>query len=148
MYEDDSVEKLEESWLVRHCTSFHVLILVVRPGDVVEYHQDNIPKSQYHTDLENESFEKETDEEKPTIKDSCVRYWSDYSRAYYHPRSIHKLSDNADWESLDGNWTAGKETFTRYNQVCFLMLLPHVYSLNFKGCYPHGRLISHVRGRV
>jgi hypothetical protein len=75
---------------------------------VAEYRQEEIAKSQYYI---------ETDEPR-LIKDSEVRYWSDYSHVDLHPRSIHKLPDAADWESTEGNWGAGKDVFSRYNQVC------------------------------
>lgn len=55
----------------------------------------------------------------PPLRASDIRYWSDFNRVYYLPRSIHKLPDLADWETADGDWQGGKETFSRYNSVSY-----------------------------
>ncbi|KAI0292754.1 tubulin domain-containing protein [Russula brevipes] len=57
----------------------------------------------------------------PPLRASEVRYWSDYNRVYYLPRSIHKLPDLADWEITGGDWQGGKETFLRYDSENALM---------------------------
>jgi hypothetical protein len=52
--------------------------------------------------------------------DPTIRYWSDFSRVYYAPRTVQKLPDTGDWEDLDGNWQVGQETFVRYNEASML----------------------------
>jgi hypothetical protein len=47
-----------------------------------------------------------------------IRYWSDFNRLYYIPRTIQKVPDIPEWEDAEGNWTAGHEMFTRYDEVC------------------------------
>ncbi|OCH91306.1 mtDNA inheritance protein Dml1 [Obba rivulosa] len=87
-------------------------------GNVVEYRQDSIPKSSYHTHLEEETAYPEAS---APVKTSNIRYWSDYSRVYFHPRSLQKLPDHADWESLEGDWNAGREEFARHDSETSLM---------------------------
>ncbi|KAI0254449.1 hypothetical protein BJV78DRAFT_1184394, partial [Lactifluus subvellereus] len=90
-------------------------------GAVDEIRQDRIPDIDYQTRLDEEidedPAEAPPDHESlvPPLRTSDVRYWSDYNRVYYLPRSIHKLPDLADWEAEDGDWQGGKETFFRYN---------------------------------
>ncbi|KAI0717734.1 tubulin nucleotide-binding domain-like protein [Cerioporus squamosus] len=81
-------------------------------GDVVEYRQDPIPRSRYHTRLD----EGEPDDETEGVKDatSQIRFWSDYSRVYLHPRSLQKLPDLAEWEATDGDWNTSRDTFHRH----------------------------------
>lgn len=80
---------------------------------MAEYRQEEVAKSQYHVEAD----------EPRLIVDSEVRYWSDYSHTDFHPRSIHKLPDTADWESTEGNWSVGKDVFSRYNQVGYPLSL-------------------------
>ncbi|KAF9644227.1 tubulin nucleotide-binding domain-like protein [Thelephora ganbajun] len=92
-------------------------------GSIVEYKQDLVEKSRYHEQLEEELLfsapsgsEPDPTQPDPSVVDeSTVRYWSDYNRVDYHPRSIQKLPDLPDWDLGMGDWMAGKETFDRYN---------------------------------
>jgi len=93
---------------------------------VDEIHQDHIPDSAYQVLLDQEVDEDSAaggppDPEMGSIirplRASDVRYWSDFNRVYYLPRSIHKVPDIADWEAADGNWQRGTEAFLRYNSV-------------------------------
>lgn len=53
-----------------------------------------------------------------------VRYWSDFNRVYYVPRSVQKLSNAAEWETPDGDWGVGMESFKSYDKVrgCILWI--------------------------
>lgn len=96
-----------------------------RNGDVVEYRQERIPKSSYQERLDEEA---ELMDSEPTAdagrnrakNNHNIRYWSDYDRVFYHPRSLHRLPDVPDYENTEGDWMGGQETFTRYNEVCVL----------------------------
>ncbi|KAF8483626.1 tubulin nucleotide-binding domain-like protein [Russula ochroleuca] len=98
-------------------------------GAVDEIHQDPIPDIAYQTQLDQETDEDPAlgppDTERspavPPLVASDVRYWSDYNRVYYLPRSIHKLPDLADWEAADGDWQGGKDAFLRYDSDHALM---------------------------
>jgi len=46
-----------------------------------------------------------------------IRYWSDFNRVYYLPRSLQKLPDPPEWESTDPGWIQGQEMFARHNEV-------------------------------
>ena len=46
-----------------------------------------------------------------------IRYWSDFDRVYYHPRSLQKLPDPPEWKSTDLGWNQGHEMFARHNEV-------------------------------
>ena len=102
-----------------------------RDGTVDEIQQDPIPDIAYQAQLDQETDEDsdphvaavlgqpypEKTSAVPPLVASDVRYWSDYNRVHYIPRSIHKLPDLADWETAEGDWQGGKETFLRYNSV-------------------------------
>jgi hypothetical protein len=98
---------------------------------VDEIHQDPILDIAYQKQLDQETDEDpvgeppdpDTSPTVPPLRASEVRYWSDYNRVYYLPRSIHKLPDLADWETTDGDWQGGKETFLRYDSVRYARVL-------------------------
>jgi hypothetical protein len=88
---------------------------VGRAGEVVQYTRDQIPRSKYQEQLDEEglgkdNITKETEEE-------TVRYWSDFNRVYYHSRSLQRLPDTAEWENSEGHWAASKEFFARQDTV-------------------------------
>lgn len=72
-----------------------------------------------------------------------VRYWSDFGRVYYLPRSLHKLPDPPEWESTDPGWVQGHEMFTRHNEVD-INIGYHLecIDMNLIGCRTHGRICS------
>ena len=104
------------------------LIANSRDGTVDEIHRDCIPDIAYQTQLDQEVDEEaaagppdpEVGSVVPPLRASDVRYWSDFNRVYYLPRSMHTLPDLADWEAAGGDWQGGKETFLRYNLVSCL----------------------------
>jgi len=54
-----------------------------------------------------------------------VRYWSDYNRVYYIPRSLQMLPQSlVDWNSLEANWELGQKTFAKYDEVRRLSFNP------------------------
>lgn len=84
-----------------------------RSGNFVEYKQDLITKSKYHDQIEHgdeDAFHEHDDEPE-------VRYWSDFNRLYYSPKTIQRLPDIADWEYAEGNWQEGREMFKRFDEV-------------------------------
>ena len=94
-----------------------------RDGRAVEYKQALVDKSRYHEQLEEENFLTSPNNPDPdpaqldsfVVDESTVRYWSDFNRVDYHPRSIQKLPDLSDWDSGMGDWVAGKETSDKCN---------------------------------
>ncbi|TFK50599.1 tubulin nucleotide-binding domain-like protein [Heliocybe sulcata] len=96
-------------------------------GDVVEYRQEQIPKSKYQEELEfaGEDVDRSEDDgrERNAEKrnDSDIRFWSDYSRVYYHPRSLQKLAEPADWQDPEGDWNYGQDLFRGYDHENDLM---------------------------
>jgi len=40
---------------------------------------------------------------------------------FFHPRSLHRLPNLADWQNEEGDWSLGKEEFERYDQDADLM---------------------------
>ena len=92
-----------------------------RSGETVEYRRDPIVRSDYHAQLDKEvSGRSPAEGEDVHVKEDKVRYWSDYSRLFFHPRSLHRLPDPPDWEDTDGDWVAGTEMFQKYDEVCVL----------------------------
>ena len=91
-----------------------------RSGSAVEYRQDLAGDSRYQELLEEELLFMPPDQNPIQsdlflVDESTVRYWSDYNRVDYHPRSIQKLPDLFDWDSGMGDWSAGKEMFDQVN---------------------------------
>ncbi|GLB45716.1 putative tubulin domain containing protein [Lyophyllum shimeji] len=95
---------------------------VIWNGGVTEYRQDPIPESAYHSSLE--KAEEEEDDEKIDDTDGSredVRYWSDFNRLYYIPRTVQPLPDPAEWENPEGDWNLGQSLFSRYDEDQGLM---------------------------
>ncbi|KAI1790586.1 tubulin nucleotide-binding domain-like protein [Ganoderma leucocontextum] len=93
-------------------------------GGVAEYRQDPIPKSEYHNRLEVGELQDNgaEDEELASATDlTRVRFWSDYSRVFLHPRTSQRLPDLADWEAVDGDWNKSRETFQQHDSDHDLM---------------------------
>ncbi|KAJ6584373.1 mtDNA inheritance protein Dml1 [Mycena capillaripes] len=88
-------------------------------GDPVEYKQEAVRKSHYQTIME----ELDTNSGAPSsaVQPENIRYWSDFNRMYYVPRTIQKVPDIPEWEDAEGNWTGGREVFTRYDEDSGLM---------------------------
>lgn len=87
----------------------------------MEYRQDPIQKSTYHSSLD-ESGDRNEDkaaEDANNLQTGTegVRYWSDFNRVYYVPRTVQKIPDTSEWESSDVDWNTGQELFSRYNEV-------------------------------
>jgi hypothetical protein len=83
----------------------------IRSGTIAEYKQSPITRSNYHDQIENGV------ESGIQNHESDVRFWSDFNRLYYTPRSVQRLPDIPEWENAEGNWQDGREVFTRYEQV-------------------------------
>ncbi|KAA1470407.1 tubulin nucleotide-binding domain-like protein [Dentipellis sp. KUC8613] len=102
-------------------------------GAVEDFRRDPIPKSTYQSHLNEEVAEdpaalRKAQDEKaehvPALRATQVRYWSDYNRVYYAPRTIQALPDALTWENLDSDWQSGRELFQRYNAETSLMEEP------------------------
>ncbi|KAF8634727.1 hypothetical protein AX15_000741 [Amanita polypyramis BW_CC] len=52
---------------------------------------------------------------------SEIRYWSDFSRVFYDPNSLHPVPDAAYGELEHGDWKGNSELFSRYNENNSLM---------------------------
>ncbi|KAF9257995.1 tubulin nucleotide-binding domain-like protein [Marasmius fiardii PR-910] len=88
-------------------------------GDVTEYKQEAIPQSRYQSQLQDEfDFDQASSVAVPS---QDVRYWSDFNRVYYHPRSMQVLPDIPDWQGTEGSWVHGQETFTRFAEETDVM---------------------------
>lgn len=57
-----------------------------RDGKEVMQHQPQIPQSEYQKNLD-EGLPA------PSLTPETVRYWSDFNRVFYHPRSVVQLND-------------------------------------------------------
>lgn len=94
-----------------------------RNGPTVEYRQEAISTSDYHAKLEAEAQKTKREatsgdvDEHANVDESRVRYWSDYSRVFFHHRSMHRLPDVPEWEDVEGDWTKSSETFEKYDEV-------------------------------
>ncbi|KAF5340043.1 hypothetical protein D9611_012424 [Ephemerocybe angulata] len=50
-----------------------------------------------------------------------VRYWSDFNRLYYLPRSLQPINEPSEWDGPRESWGLGQDTFRRYNEDNELM---------------------------
>jgi hypothetical protein len=129
----------DSQWFVRPSPLNHTTDLTgpARDGGIVEYKKDAVGKSRYQEQLENDLLRapfdaRDQDSTQPdpfVVDESTVRYWSDYNRVDYHPRSIQKLPDLFDWDLRMGDWAAGKEAFDSYNNQAsdssvFVVVMP------------------------
>jgi hypothetical protein len=80
---------------------------------VIGYKQDPITESKYHNQIQHD-YEKASHHQDG---ESEVRYWSDFNRLYYAPKTVQILPDIADWENAEGNWQEGRDTFKRFDEV-------------------------------
>lgn len=86
-----------------------------RHGGVVRQEQERIPRSEYHSRLD---VEGDIEQIEPTA--TRIRYWSDFSRVFFDPKSIQAVPDVP--ELIDGDWAASCKAFSRYDDV---RTLPH-----------------------
>ncbi|KAF7312978.1 hypothetical protein MKEN_00982500 [Mycena kentingensis (nom. inval.)] len=85
---------------------------------VSKFAQERITKSQYQTNME--EFEPDgvnAEEMSHMAQLRDVRFWSDFNRVYYVPRTVQKLPDLPEWDDGDGNWGASAERFRRYDEA-------------------------------
>lgn len=80
----------------------------VWPSKPIVQRAQPIPQSTYQQHLD-------AGLEPPQLSTSTVKYWSDYSRVYYHPKSIVQLSefDVNDKLMPFENWDVGMELFEK-----------------------------------
>lgn len=81
---------------------------VVWPSKPIVHRSAPIPQSAYQTHLD-------AGLDPPPLTTSTVRYWSDFSRVYYHPRSLVPLSEFDVNDSLMPfeKWQVGMELFEK-----------------------------------
>lgn len=86
-----------------------------RNGNLTEHRQQPIEMSSYVRRIDaGDDEDDELDETETLVK---PRYWSDFNRMYFVPRSIHSVSDLPEWEASSLNWEYGKRTFSTYDVV-------------------------------
>ena len=80
------------------------------------------------------------------IDNADIRYWSDFTRIYYLPRSLQKLPDSPEWGSTDLGWIQGHEMFTRHNEVDMNVGYQlECIDMNMIGCRTYGWIRSSIR---
>ncbi|KAI0072181.1 tubulin nucleotide-binding domain-like protein [Panus rudis PR-1116 ss-1] len=88
-----------------------------RNGEVVEYRQQRISKSRYQEKLDAGEEDEDAAEAKVTGHTTTdMRFWSDYSRVFYHPRSLQRLPDLADYDDVEGDWMSSQEAFAKHDE--------------------------------
>ncbi|KAF8559903.1 tubulin nucleotide-binding domain-like protein [Imleria badia] len=84
-------------------------------GGLVRQEHERIPRSEYHSRLDLE----EDDSEQAEPITTKIRYWSDFSRVFFDPKSIQAVPDTP--ELVEGDWNTSRETFSRYDDNAELM---------------------------
>ena len=87
-----------------------------RQGTVQRQEQERIRQSEYHALLETEVDSNAMDHDQ--FHETKVRYWSDYSRVFFDPKSIQPVPDALG--IVEGDWMTNHELFRRYDGVCVL----------------------------
>ncbi|KAF9225313.1 tubulin nucleotide-binding domain-like protein [Gyrodon lividus] len=85
-------------------------------GDVIHQEQEQIPRSEYHSLLEHEDDLSDLEDKAIDLK---IRYWSDFSRVFFDPKSIQAVPDA--FEIVESDWNANREIFQRYDDDTELM---------------------------
>ncbi|KAF2148270.1 tubulin nucleotide-binding domain-like protein [Myriangium duriaei CBS 260.36] len=82
-----------------------------RPGQPQVIQQPAITPNEYQTHLDSGL-------DPPRLTTSSVRYWSDYNRVYYHPRSIVQLHEYELGSSIAPfeRWSTGEELFSNLDR--------------------------------
>ena len=88
-----------------------------RTNGLIEYRQEPVSKSAYQKQMDDEENGLDADQPETNLSIGDIRYWSDFSRVYYLPRSLQKLPDPPEWEDTALNWNAGNELFRRFDEV-------------------------------
>jgi len=91
-----------------------------------------VPKSAYQSHMEAEStLSEETHNSSPRLLQGAgdIRYWSDFDRVYYLPRSVQKLPDPPEWKSTNLGWIQGHEMFTRHNKNLWMDLFVYLLKI-------------------
>ncbi|KAJ3994637.1 Misato segment II tubulin-like domain-containing protein [Lentinula boryana] len=86
-------------------------------GNIAEYGRVPIEPHAYQAHLQ-------TDGEPTSLAadfTNDIRYWSDFNRVFYIPRTVQMLPNVPDWQKTEGNWAFGQESFQRYNEETELM---------------------------
>ncbi|EEB88883.1 hypothetical protein MPER_13092 [Moniliophthora perniciosa FA553] len=86
-------------------------------GSSMELRQEAIPDHPYQTKL----LEGESGIGESTFITQNVKFWSDFNRVYYHPRSIQMLPDIPDWQDAEGDWIHGHNSFTHFAEETDVM---------------------------
>ncbi|KAE9407478.1 tubulin nucleotide-binding domain-like protein [Gymnopus androsaceus JB14] len=86
-------------------------------GKISEHEHEPIEPHIYQTHLE----AGQDDNGIPLADANPVRYWSDFNRVFYIPRTAQMLPDVPEWQTTEGDWALGQETFKRFNDETELM---------------------------
>ncbi|KAL8690066.1 MAG: hypothetical protein Q9218_004405 [Villophora microphyllina] len=81
-------------------------------GSTVRQQDTPIPQSEYQKALD------EGLDEPPKLSTQSVRYWSDFTRVFYHPRSIVQVNDYELGSSIlpFERWSSGEELFSKLDK--------------------------------
>ncbi|PFH48792.1 hypothetical protein AMATHDRAFT_64624 [Amanita thiersii Skay4041] len=94
-------------------------------GHIEEHKQAVIPKSLYQSQMDETdglgTKETEGNSRRLLQNSNEIRYWSDFNRVFYVPRSIQALPDPTYGEVVSGNWDGGMDLFARFNEETSLM---------------------------
>jgi hypothetical protein len=76
--------------------------------------------SAYHASIaKDDTPDNDTTEEPESDRTSAAdsRYWSDFSRVYYAPKSFQRLPTVADWDLATNDWASGRDLFSKFDAV-------------------------------
>ncbi len=113
-----------------------------RAGVVAEHKQVSIPKSDYLKRLDEGDDDGTEILEQTATPSFRPKYWSDFNRMYYIPRSVHLVPNLASLglEESRSPWSTGREIFQHYDTVsrCSLMIYLSVIDCVGAGVLRHG----------
>jgi len=98
----------------------------IRDGTVQTYSQPLVPVNPYQAALDTVSLATNVSniqgDEEDVLTTAKVRWWSDFNRVYYHPRSAIQLNQYSLQSSFD-SFTQGSELFHEVHKVAFFFEL-------------------------
>lgn len=82
------------------------------------HHRNNSPTLHRQPPIQPHPYQQHLEQgtDPPPLNSATIRYWSDYNRVYFHPRSLVPVSlteiPSTSELSSFGNWSTGEELFT------------------------------------
>ena len=101
----------------------------------MKHSRDELPQNEYQLHLEEEHlFGSDGGDVEGTDRDYLAldppRYWSDFNRVLYTPKSLHQIPSASMLRDSGDSWNLGHLLYSRYNRVRHVFIKPQAYISN------------------